>query len=140
MNGQITVNVHTLHNAADTVHMKVYERDNPQAVIASKSFKTNGEVIFNAGKAPERWSPDSPHLYDVEIQVGQDVVRSYMGFRTFQSRSINGVYRPMLNGQFIVRAPLSLLRIMLTDDSSHSAPSTKDTGPMASTCHPTSKP
>lgn len=102
MNGQITVNVHTSNKAAENVQMKISERGHPNSVIATKYFKADGEVILRADKTPHRWSPDSPQLYDVEIKVGQDTVRSYIGFRTLQSRQTDGVYRPMLNGRFIV--------------------------------------
>jgi beta-galactosidase/beta-glucuronidase len=35
---------------------------------------------------PRRWSPDDPHLYDVELRLGDDLVRSYVGFRTIERR------------------------------------------------------
>ena len=35
---------------------------------------------------PRRWSPRDPHLYDVELRLGADVVHSYKGFRTFEKR------------------------------------------------------
>jgi beta-galactosidase/beta-glucuronidase len=35
---------------------------------------------------PRRWSPDDPFLYDVELRFGDDLVRSYVGFRTIERR------------------------------------------------------
>jgi beta-galactosidase/beta-glucuronidase len=35
---------------------------------------------------PRPWSPDDPYLYDVELRLGDDVVRSYVGFRTIERR------------------------------------------------------
>jgi beta-galactosidase/beta-glucuronidase len=35
---------------------------------------------------PRLWSPDDPFLYDVELRLGDDVVRSYVGFRTIERR------------------------------------------------------
>ncbi len=32
---------------------------------------------------PELWSPDSPHLYDLEVIAGEDQVNSYFGMRKF---------------------------------------------------------
>ncbi|HUQ22607.1 MAG TPA: glycoside hydrolase family 2 TIM barrel-domain containing protein [Gaiellaceae bacterium] len=39
------------------------------------------EVIGLAGP-PRLWSPDDPFLYDVELRLGDDLVRSYVGFRS----------------------------------------------------------
>ena len=35
---------------------------------------------------PRLWSPADPHLYDVELRLGDDVVHSYVGFRTIEAR------------------------------------------------------
>ena len=35
---------------------------------------------------PRLWSPSDPFLYDVELRLGDDVVHSYKGFRTFEKR------------------------------------------------------
>lgn len=35
---------------------------------------------------PRSWSPADPHLYDVELRLGDDVVHSYVGFRTIEAR------------------------------------------------------
>jgi hypothetical protein len=35
---------------------------------------------------PRLWSPDDPFLYDVELRLGDDLVRSYVGFRSFERR------------------------------------------------------
>jgi hypothetical protein len=32
--------------------------------------------------SPRLWTPDSPHLYDLTLQLGEDAVRSYFGLRT----------------------------------------------------------
>ena len=37
-------------------------------------------------ESPRPWSPSDPHLYDVELRMGDDVVHSYLGFRTFEAR------------------------------------------------------
>jgi len=36
--------------------------------------------------SPRLWSPSDPHLYDVEVRLGDDVVHSYLGFRTIERR------------------------------------------------------
>jgi len=33
-------------------------------------------------RSPKPWTPDSPHLYDLTLQLGEDAVRSYFGLRT----------------------------------------------------------
>jgi hypothetical protein len=33
-------------------------------------------------KSPKLWSPDSPHLYDVVLEAGEDRVKTYLGLRT----------------------------------------------------------
>lgn len=37
-------------------------------------------------ESPRLWSPSDPHLYDVELRLGDDVVHSYVGFRTIEAR------------------------------------------------------
>jgi glycosyl hydrolase family 2 len=37
-------------------------------------------------ESPRLWSPSDPHLYDVEVRLGEDVIHSYVGFRTIERR------------------------------------------------------
>ncbi|HEY3543356.1 MAG TPA: glycoside hydrolase family 2 TIM barrel-domain containing protein [Gaiellaceae bacterium] len=37
-------------------------------------------------ESPRLWSPSDPHLYDVELRHGDDVIHSYLGFRTIERR------------------------------------------------------
>jgi beta-galactosidase/beta-glucuronidase len=37
-------------------------------------------------ESPRLWSPADPFLYDVDLTLGDDVVHSYKGFRTFEKR------------------------------------------------------
>jgi len=49
---------------------------------------------------PKLWSPDSPTLYDLEITLGDDRVRSYVGIReSSRRRDADGHWRLTLNGQ-----------------------------------------
>ena len=49
--------------------------------------------------SPRPWSPDDPHLYDLEVSLGPDLVRSYCAFRTVEVRTdAAGVPRVHLNG------------------------------------------
>ena len=46
------------------------------------------------------WSPEDPHLYDVEVRLGTDLVRSYVGMRSFGVAPDGaGVPRLLLNGR-----------------------------------------
>jgi hypothetical protein len=44
-----------------------------------------GNVVLEVDE-PELWSPDNPRLYDVELRHGDDVVHTYVGFRTIEKR------------------------------------------------------
>ena len=48
---------------------------------------------------PINWTPDNPHLYDMKIYVGEDVVSSYFALRTIEIREMAGVRRVCLNGK-----------------------------------------
>jgi len=45
----------------------------------------NGNVVLEVDE-PRLWSPAEPFLYDVELRRGDDVVQSYVGFRTIERR------------------------------------------------------
>ncbi len=46
------------------------------------------------------WSPEDPHLYDVEVRLGSDLVRGYVGMRSFGvAPDSSGVPRLLLNGR-----------------------------------------
>jgi hypothetical protein len=55
------------------------------------------------------WSPDHPFLYDLSVDVRLngvvvDHVQSYFGMRSIALRSVGGVVRPVLNGQFVFQS------------------------------------
>lgn len=88
-----TTAVNTASNVQVTVH------DNGK-VIKSHSGPTNQPFQFDVD-SPELWSPNSPKLYQVTVKMGKDEVQSYTGFRTISKGEIDGVVRPLLNGEFI---------------------------------------
>ncbi|MEZ6038367.1 MAG: glycoside hydrolase family 2 TIM barrel-domain containing protein [Planctomycetota bacterium] len=50
--------------------------------------------------SPQLWSPDSPTLYDLELQIGADTLRSYCGIREVgREKDAAGHWRLTLNGQ-----------------------------------------
>ncbi len=57
------------------------------------------ELSLPAGE-PRLWSPEDPHLYDLELSFGGDHVRSYCAFRTVEVRAdAAGAPRVHLNGE-----------------------------------------
>ncbi len=46
------------------------------------------------------WSPETPHLYDLELKFGDDVIRTYFAFRHIEKKADKqGIQRVFLNGQ-----------------------------------------
>lgn len=45
--------------------------------------------------------PNNSNSYNITVKVGQDTVHSYTGFRTLSVGEVEGVKRPLLNGEFI---------------------------------------
>jgi beta-galactosidase/beta-glucuronidase len=68
--------------------------------LTSHSGSSNTALTFQA-ESPELWSPDSPKLYNVTVTLGDDVVKSYTAFRTVSRGEVNGIQRPLLNGEFV---------------------------------------
>ncbi|MEU4565329.1 AbfB domain-containing protein [Micromonospora sp. NPDC023956] len=60
--------------------------------------------------AARRWSPDDPYLYDLRVSLRNasgatvDQVVSYFGMREVGTKLVNGVLRPVLNGEFVFQA------------------------------------
>ena len=77
----------------------------PTTITASKNgeevFKWNGKVIREEFEipTPQLWSPDSPNLYDLTIQYGDDRVDAYFAFReTGIAKDAEGHWRFTING------------------------------------------
>jgi hypothetical protein len=48
------------------------------------------------------WSPQKPNLYHFQVELGQDAIQSYLGFRTIEKKKDSqGIVRPFLNGEFV---------------------------------------
>lgn len=74
--------------------------------VASIEGKTN-KSFYIPVKSPLVWSPDDPFLYDLTLELRDnnenilDRVDSYFGMRSVTLEKINGVIRPLLNGEFV---------------------------------------
>ncbi|GAB7360559.1 hypothetical protein MBLNU230_g0444t1 [Neophaeotheca triangularis] len=98
MNGRVNVTVSSCNDTASEVSMEVYDQDGHS--VSTQTFAANAAFSF-AVDSPKLWSPDSPTLYNVSISLGGDTVDSYLGFRTISRGVIDGVERPLLNGEFV---------------------------------------
>ncbi len=86
------------------------EATDPAAEVSARILDGGREVARATGEAeaplyaripePRLWSPADPHLYDVELTCGDDVMRSYFGIRAVEVREdAGGVRRVFLNGE-----------------------------------------
>ncbi len=86
--------------ASAPAKVKVTVTDGGQAVAGGDADFQNasGSITLKISDA-KAWTPDSPHLYGLEITCGRDVVKSYAAFRTISmEKDKHGVNRLFLNG------------------------------------------
>ncbi|PYH40341.1 putative hydrolase [Aspergillus saccharolyticus JOP 1030-1] len=96
MYGQVNVTVHSASEHSTAVQIAILEDD---SVIACADGTSNQPFQFHVPD-PNLWSPESPDLYNVTVTLGEDMVSSYLGFRTISRGEVNGIQRPLLNGEF----------------------------------------
>ncbi|KAL3477324.1 glycoside hydrolase superfamily [Aspergillus californicus] len=96
MDGEVTVTVHSASGEATSVEVAVLEGDE---TIASHTGTANSQFTFTVPDV-KRWSPDTPNLYNITVTLGDDQVNSYTGFRTISKGTVDGVVRPLINGEF----------------------------------------
>lgn len=97
-NWPVNVTVHT-SGVNTTSNVMVTVHDNGK-VLKTHSGPSNKPFQFSV-ESPDLWSPDSPKLYNVTVKLGKDKIESYTGFRTITKGKIDGVVRPILNGEFV---------------------------------------
>ena len=89
--------VHSSSRTFTSVEVTVYESGSEKA-IGTYNGTSDSPFQFTV-PSPSLWSPDSPTLYNMSISLGSDTVRSYTGFRTISKGTVNGIVRPLLNGE-----------------------------------------
>ncbi|KAK3311065.1 glycoside hydrolase family 2 protein [Chaetomium strumarium] len=94
----VTVIVHSRTKQATPVQVSVEDADGDR--VALHQHASDEEFTFTI-PSPKLWSPDSPTLYNITVTMGSDKVKSYTGFRTISTGVVNGIKRPLLNGEFV---------------------------------------
>lgn len=97
------MNVHSSQNTSAPVQIVVWGQNGTE--IARHYATADEDFIFSV-PSPQPWWPESPTLYNITVTLGdqnstQDEVSSYTGFRTISKGKVNGVTRPLLNGEFV---------------------------------------
>ncbi|KAL1641987.1 hypothetical protein SLS61_009870 [Didymella pomorum] len=96
--GTVNVTVHSSTNSSSSYEVTIHELGSDTAKATATGTSGN-PFIFNV-KSPDLWTPDSPTLYNITVMLGSDTISSYTGFRTISRGMIDGIERPLLNGQF----------------------------------------
>ncbi|HJE58860.1 MAG TPA: AbfB domain-containing protein [Nocardiopsis listeri] len=76
-------------------------RDAEGAEVGSATGATNSAITVDVPDA-HLWSPDDPYLYDVDVTLDSgDEVAGYTGMRSIEVGQVDGVTRPLLNGEYV---------------------------------------
>jgi beta-galactosidase/beta-glucuronidase len=99
MHGNMNVTaIASTEGSGENVVVEVLDMHNK--TLISKSGQANKSFMVKVPNV-KTWSPDQPNLYNYKVTLGNDVVSSYTGFRTISRGIVNGVERPLLNGEFV---------------------------------------
>ncbi|EKV07545.1 Hydrolase, putative [Penicillium digitatum PHI26] len=98
MDGQVNITVHSSAKEKSAQAEVTVHKDGK--TVATHQGPTDEPFQFIVS-SPQLWSPDSPDLYNVTVKLGTDQVESYIGFRTISRGKIDGIERPLLNGEFV---------------------------------------
>jgi hypothetical protein len=90
----VTVQVKATKNAKVTATA----RDRKGRTVGSVTGAANAPLTLKVTK-PHLWTPDDPYLYDLDVTLGQDKVRSYFGLRTVGVQQVGGFPKLVLNGK-----------------------------------------
>ncbi|MDG4826295.1 AbfB domain-containing protein [Asanoa sp. WMMD1127] len=100
-----TIRVRVFTRGSVSGHSVLAEALNGSTVVGSA---TGGFTEFAVPvPAARRWSPDDPFLYNLQVTLRNasgalvDRTTHYFGMREITTGLVNGVRRPLLNGQFV---------------------------------------
>ncbi len=95
-------------------------------VMVAEASASADKAFYLPISNPRLWSPDDPFLYDLKLQLKDrkgkvvDEVKSYFGMRSIKLGKVDGVTRPLLNGEFVFQ--LGLLDQGYWPEGSYTAP------------------
>ena len=117
---EVEVEIRSTHADADAEATVIMRADGE--VVASRAVPVGQSTRVRLPAPVRTWSPESPFLYDVEIALGDDTVRSYLGMRSFGvGKDAAGTPRLLLNGSPYL--PVGLLDQGYWPDGGYTAPS-----------------
>ncbi len=76
----------------------VVARDKKGKKVGQVRGATNTDLQLKVTN-PHLWSPDDPYLYDLDVILGSDKVRSYFGLREVGVQKVGGFPKLVLNGK-----------------------------------------
>ncbi len=62
-------------------------------------FTFDGDEIKITPENPQKWSPESPFIYNFTVKCGDDQVKSYFALRKIEAKIVDGIPRLCLNGE-----------------------------------------
>ncbi|WP_250030164.1 LamG-like jellyroll fold domain-containing protein [Paractinoplanes maris] len=81
-----------------TATATIVARDRKGKKVGEVRGATNTDLRLTVSN-PRLWSPDDPYLYDLDVKLGTDSVRSYFGLRTVAVQTVGGFPKLVLNGK-----------------------------------------
>lgn len=97
----VSVQLDGVDRTAGPVRLAIPELGFTQTLTVDAEGQARGEFAL---PGVERWSPEHPRLYAVELTAGRDRVTEQMGFRTIETRGTD----ILLNGQSIFLRGIAL--------------------------------
>ncbi|WP_250006172.1 LamG-like jellyroll fold domain-containing protein [Actinoplanes sp. M2I2] len=91
----VTVRV---NSATTTAKVTATALDRKGRKVGTVSGAANTPLTLKVAN-PHLWSPDDPYLYDLDVRLGTDRVRSYFGLRTVGVENVGGFPKLVLNGK-----------------------------------------
>ncbi|KAL1592161.1 hypothetical protein SLS59_009817 [Nothophoma quercina] len=96
--GNVNVTVHSSTNGSTEYQIIIHELGS-DAAKTTATGNSGSPFIFKVD-SPNLWTPNTPTLYNITVRLGSDSVSSYTGFRTISRAEVDGIQRPLLNGNF----------------------------------------